>query len=471
MFKIPNIKNIKIRHSAVALIAAAVVVGTAAFILAHTHQSLKVQPVVPPSSIVSNGISSENVISSSSKTPSKISTKTESRIASGKIIKEPGEVYKPKNQPQINLYPKLKSKYGLLFIPTYDGSNQLTHPKVLYFANGWNGYHYWMSMTPYPYAKDEYENPSIVVSNDGTNWSVPAGLKNPVSGLPSDVKYGGYYSDPHLVMNGNVMELWYRYNPGDTRTGHAHNNINMYYKKVSTDGIHWSGAQFLGNFGSAGHMSMAILCEDGVYRSWYADYDKHLYYSQSTDSQNWSRPVVASVPLPVGYKPYHQDIIKIGSRYCLLQCAIKPSNYTFAQFFASSMDGIHFSNVKRIYPSGDTALWNNISIYRSTMFEKDGKLEMYLTLWFQKLNASWYITHRSFPLSDFLPSEPSTSSAPSKSSPPSSTPSPSPSPTPTPSPTPSGPAKPSSGSSALPASGAANPASGIVPVKRLLPIK
>ena len=41
---------------------------------------------------------------------------------------------------------KLQNKYQLVVIPTYDGSYQLTHPKVLYFPQGWNGYQYWMSM-------------------------------------------------------------------------------------------------------------------------------------------------------------------------------------------------------------------------------------------------------------------------------------------------------------------------------------
>lgn len=75
------------------------------------------------------------------------------------------------------LFNQFRGKYQLIAIPTYDGSYQLTHPKVLFFKNGWNGYHYWMSMTPYPREADIYENPSIVVSNDGISWSTPKGLK------------------------------------------------------------------------------------------------------------------------------------------------------------------------------------------------------------------------------------------------------------------------------------------------------
>jgi hypothetical protein len=459
MFKI---RNLKIRHSAIALIAAAVVVGTAAFILVHTHQTVQVQQkVVPPSNIVSNDSSSENVISSS-KTPSKVSTKAQPGKERKKVIKEPGDAFKPSKKLAIDKFAEFKSKYGLLTVPSYDGSNQVTHPKVLYFANGWHGYRYWMSMTPYPYTDDDYENPSIVVSNDGNNWSVPAGLRNPISGVPADVKIGGHYSDSHLVMRDNVMELWYRYNPGTPKSRRPNYCSNIYYKKTSTDGVHWSAAKYLANFGGDGHLSMAINYENGMYKSWYTTFNGHLLFSESSDSVHWSSPVVASVSLPAGYAPYHQDMIKVGSQYCLLQCAEKASNYTFAEFFASSSDGIHFSNVKRIYPSANTALWNNVSLYRSSMFEKDGKLEMYFALWFKDINRSWYLTHRTFALHDLLPSGSGSSSLPSsKSLPPSSPPSNS-------SPKSSVEPPKSSAGSSTPSSSEVKKPSGVLPVKQLL---
>src|SRR5574344_906898 len=88
------------------------------------------------------------------------------------------ETYPYKNIPKdkVNMW---------ITIPTYDKSNETTHPKVLYFENGFNGYKYWMVSTPYP-GNDAYlENPSIVVSNDGVNFIEPPGIKNPVSGYPT----------------------------------------------------------------------------------------------------------------------------------------------------------------------------------------------------------------------------------------------------------------------------------------------
>lgn len=61
---------------------------------------------------------------------------------------------------------------GYLKIPVYNNPKdyQTTHPAVLYFANGWNGYKFWMGHTPYEYNNELLENPSIVASNDGINW-------------------------------------------------------------------------------------------------------------------------------------------------------------------------------------------------------------------------------------------------------------------------------------------------------------
>lgn len=296
-------------------------------------------------------------------------------------------------------FSQLKYKYNLLVIPTYDGLNQLTHPKVLYFPKGWNGYRYWMSMTPYPYGRDRYENPSIVVSNDGEKWMNPPGIKNPISGIPNDIKYGGHYSDPHLVMSNNIMELWYRYNPGNPITRTVRNNINIYLRKTSTDGIHWSAPQQIFR-AKDGHLSAAIIYENSIYKKWYTDYSGHLFYSQSGNAIQWTSPVKASIPLPKGYQAWHQDVIKADGMYFLLQCAEKPSNYTFAEFFASSKDGLHFTNVKRIYPSANINLWNNVSFYRSTMFQKDNKIEMYLSTILP--GKKWYMTRREFSIQDLL---------------------------------------------------------------------
>ncbi len=71
------------------------------------------------------------------------------------------------------------------YTPTYDGSGQVVHPSVIDFwfefgLPSWGGYRFWMGITPYPDGDNVYENPSLLVSQDGLLWVFPPGIKNPL---------------------------------------------------------------------------------------------------------------------------------------------------------------------------------------------------------------------------------------------------------------------------------------------------
>src|SRR5690606_27001274 len=93
-----------------------------------------------------------------------------------------------------------------LQIVNYLGNTRNIHPKVLYFSSGWNGYKYWMAYTPYVTNKEE--NPSIAVSNNMIDWTVPTGLTNPLDPTPEN----GFNADTHLVFrpDTNTLEMWWR---------------------------------------------------------------------------------------------------------------------------------------------------------------------------------------------------------------------------------------------------------------------
>jgi len=105
-----------------------------------------------------------------------------------------------------------------LLIPTYDNSGQTCHPSVIDFTTEYNletfeGFRFWMAITPYPFSDYTLENPSILVSNDGKKWLTHPRLKNPVvprvSGSAKDRKYN---SDPELVYDPeeSVLLLYWR---------------------------------------------------------------------------------------------------------------------------------------------------------------------------------------------------------------------------------------------------------------------
>lgn len=121
-----------------------------------------------------------------------------------------------------------------LTVPTYDGSNVTVHPSALYFPNGWNGYRYWLAITPYPGSDSEYENPSIVVSNDGITFAPPPGVTNPLVASPAGI---GYNSDPCLALGpDNQLYLFFRdYNA----TGSTPPRDRLLVMS-SADGVTWS---------------------------------------------------------------------------------------------------------------------------------------------------------------------------------------------------------------------------------------
>lgn len=129
-----------------------------------------------------------------------------------------------------------------LNIETPEGNAQPYHPSVVYIPGGWNGYAYWMAETPYPLGPDgdwnglppyraRWENPCIHASHDGIHWETPGDLVNPIDDLnETEIENRDFFSDTHLVMNGDTLECWYRI----SRTQRDETYI---LRKYSADGI------------------------------------------------------------------------------------------------------------------------------------------------------------------------------------------------------------------------------------------
>lgn len=133
----------------------------------------------------------------------------------------------------------MRRKKTPLDIPTYDGNPDTTHPDVVYVPEGWNGYTYWMAFTPFP--GNSRENPSIVASNNGSDWEVPEGLVNPVYDQ-QDAQNDGYdfNSDTDMVLVDDTMYLYWR--PAKSEGGERFEAV---FLKTSTDGVNWTETQKL----------------------------------------------------------------------------------------------------------------------------------------------------------------------------------------------------------------------------------
>ena len=221
--------------------------------------------------------------------------------------------------------------------PTYDGSGQATHPDVIFVPGGWNGWNYWMVLTPYPYNVESLENPSILVSADGQNWQVPAGLTNPI--VPP---VAGYNNDPDMVLVGDTLMVYYN------ETLYA--GTTDIRRVTSTNGVAWSApitVLHLPNY----EMSPAIVVDEQGWHMLYATSpqgctadDQTVVVRSSTDGLIWSDAVIATFS-DSSVVPWHFNAVKQDGRYVML-LACYPHGSTCDHtdlYYAVSTDYQHWS--------------------------------------------------------------------------------------------------------------------------------
>jgi hypothetical protein len=238
--------------------------------------------------------------------------------------------------------PKAKNAILPIELNVKYGNGQGTHPKVLYFKKGFNGYKFYMAYTPYYKANDNYENPTIAVSNDGIEWKEIEGLKNPID-EPDNFKSGvNYNSDTHLVYNEykNEIECWWRYVEGDKV---------IIYRKVTIDGINYSDKEKVleANRNEVDFLSPTIIYEDGKYKMWFIDVDRTLKYTETSDFKNWSE----YKKLETNYNDsslnnWHLDIIKDVDDYKLVMSAYYNGHNHIRMnlYYSSSKDGLEWND-------------------------------------------------------------------------------------------------------------------------------
>ena len=109
----------------------------------------------------------------------------------------------------------------------------LVHPCVIYVKNGWNGYKYWMGITPYTDTQSSTENPCILCSDNGEDWIIPNGVKVPIFGRPAT----GHNSDPYIFIDkdGETMQYINRWADGTS-------TLEIMSSK---DGITWTDKQVM----------------------------------------------------------------------------------------------------------------------------------------------------------------------------------------------------------------------------------
>lgn len=258
-------------------------------------------------------------------------------------------------------------------IPTYDGSGQATHPSVVRFDRPWNGFRWWMAMTPYPDNNDGFEDPSILASDDGKRWTVPPGAINPLVPAPRP----GHNCDVELVYVPEEDELRLYYVEAD--------DIAQSWVKLlrSRDGAHWIGPEIVIHDPARkyGILSPAIQrMSDGTWRMWYVDTGSAGYVCQanavrtrsSKDGVVWAEESTEALTQP-GYQIWHMTVWREPDTDTLH--AVYPAYPDGTDcdlcrlFYARKSAGQGWHTCGRpIMEPGPAGAWDDFCLYRTAFF-------------------------------------------------------------------------------------------------------
>jgi len=257
---------------------------------------------------------------------------------------------------------------------------ELVHPSVFFREGGWNGFPYWMAVTPYAHSDARLENPSLYCSRDGLAWSVPRGLVNPL--VPPTGLARRYNSDPHLAADPDGrLHLFYRVAGGD--------GDDTLFLTSSRDGSAWTRPRKILDVPLADErqLSPAVLFDGAGWVMYYVDSSEFPYVIRRRRAPRaegpWSAPEpVRGVAAPAHQMLWHLDAFRWRGATVLLvdTTEIYRTQEGGQLFFAVSADGLAFTRGERpvLAPS---AGWDR-SLYRSCCVPVgQGRLAIWYSAW------------------------------------------------------------------------------------------
>lgn len=191
-----------------------------------------------------------------------------------------------------------------IILKTYDGSNQVCHPDIVQSMNK-----IWLAFTPYPYGKDEYENPCVYFGKD---------LKDIINECRSPIdkikyrEYGYHLSDPCIVDDEETIICFYRVSKR-IASGKELNTI-LYRIRSDETGL-WSDAIKICEDSNHQYLSPAIVIQDNEWYCYFAEWNTDssaLYYGKITNDSLIDEAIVNIDGMPDGYGLWHMTIVFSG---------------------------------------------------------------------------------------------------------------------------------------------------------------
>lgn len=247
-----------------------------------------------------------------------------------------------------------------LTTPTSDASGDCTHPDILYIPGGWNGYTYWMIMTPFLGSSTQVENPEVIASNDGETWTDPG--SNPIA--PSPGGANDFNSDVCLMFYQNTLYAYWREAIKDN------GNFDITVEcSSSTDGVNWSApVTVLGPLNTAVENTRSPVVRNiyGTFYMWTVDSvpspDEVNRRSSATPTGTFANPQTCTLTNNTGEEVFHISHMWDGDAfYGLWKC----TNLIFVR----SYDGLNWElNGVEAY-AGTVGEWDAIT-YTTAMLRR-----------------------------------------------------------------------------------------------------
>jgi len=280
------------------------------------------------------------------------------------------------------IFGKDEIKWCTVPVPPSVYQQSQTHPSILYFPNGWNGYTHWLGTTPYPDSNNKYENPCIYYANPSTPDFPPnvfTGIpKNPIYPRPSN---GGYNSDIELFLHHDTL---YAFN----RENYDRREIEV---QSSLDGFNWSATKHV--YSSNDVVGKEVLSPSIIHRN-----SKLYIYHLNGDAGNSYTGRCTSMEIMVGTslsKPdfkfdkygsfinqeesqiqaWHFDLFEYKNKLFMVFCGRKIDKQNpMYTYLAVSEDYVNFY----IY---EKPLINCFNTYRPTAYiDKDDNFILYFSV-------------------------------------------------------------------------------------------
>jgi len=229
-----------------------------------------------------------------------------------------------------------------------------------------------MGITPYPNGNDDYENPSLLASNDGITWEVPSGITNPLAPKPSH-----HNSDCCLVWDASISTLYLYY------VEMLNDITHTIYRFAITESPLTVSSKVKCMQSSSYLLSPAVVKNgDNDWVMWVFDNttSNQLHRYTSTDGITWSGDTIVGIYNSSGQHiessliPWHLSATKWGDRYLFLFCAFPyGGNSAGTDLYwgiADRMDGHIFFDTSALLT--EFTGWGNRQVYLSSLIPIEG---------------------------------------------------------------------------------------------------